>query len=125
MRRTPTFIQTRQPMTRRSVTSRRTRMTTTTPPSKAQLLRSTFDWSPLEEIALAVFVASEDESEVYVERLGDQYRWSLVHRGGPYPLLRATARFLQVDYQSIFIGLREIGDGYSALSDNPQDEPVP
>lgn len=70
-------------------------------------------------------MATEFETEVYVERLGDRYRWSLVHRGGPYPLLRITARFLQVDYQSIFIGFREVGDGYSALSDTPGDDRVP
>jgi hypothetical protein len=95
-------------------------MTTTTPRSRAQLLRSVFEWSAIEEVALAVSVASEDQSEVYVERLGDQYRWSLVHRGGPYPLLRIAANFLQVDHRTIFIGFRDVGDGYSALSDQPE-----
>src|ERR1700683_4767958 len=94
-------------------------------PSRSRLIMSTRDWSPLEEVALAVSVATEDETKVYVERLSDRYRWSLIHRGGPYPLLRITARFLQVDYQSIFIGCREVGDGYSALSDDPQGERVP
>jgi len=99
--------------------------TMTPPPSRAQLLRGSFDWSPIEDVALAVSVASHDESEVYVERLGDRYRWSLVHRGGPYPLLRIAARFLQVDYQSIFIGFRDVGNGYSALSADPEAEPTP
>ncbi len=31
------------------------------------------------------------QTNVYVERLGDRYRWSLIHRGGPYPLLWITA----------------------------------
>jgi hypothetical protein len=86
---------------------------------------STRDWSSLEDVAHAIAVATEFETEVYVERLGDRYRWSLVHRGGPLPLLRITARFLQVDYQSILIGCRAVGDGYSALSDTPGDDRVP
>jgi hypothetical protein len=85
---------------------------------------STRDWSSLQEVAYAVSVATEYETEVYVERMGDCYRWSLIHRGGPYPLLRITARFLQVDYQSIFVACREVGDGYSALSDTPEDDQV-
>jgi hypothetical protein len=97
----------------------------TTTPSRAQLLRSTFAWSSIEEVALAVSVASEDQSEVYVERLGDLYRWSLVHRGGPYPLLRTAARFLQLDYRSLFIGFRAVADGYSALSADAEAEPIP
>jgi hypothetical protein len=94
-------------------------------PPRSRLIQSTRDWSPIEEVALAVSVATEHETEVYVERLGDRYRWSLIHRGGPYPLLRITARFLEVDYSSLFIGCRAVGDGYSALSDDPRGEPVP
>ncbi len=94
-------------------------------PPRSRLIKSVRDWSPLEEVALAVSVATEYETEVYVERLGDRYRWSLVHRGGPYPLLRITARFLQVDYHSIFIACRDLGDGYSALCDTPEDDQVP
>jgi hypothetical protein len=94
----------------------------TTPARRAQLILSTRDWSPLSPVAEAVSVATEHESEVYVERLGSRYRWSLVHRGGGYPLLRITARFLQVDYQRIFIGFRPVGDGYSALT--PDEEAV-
>lgn len=40
---------------------------------------------------VAVSVATEFQTSVNVERLGDRYRWSLIHRGGPYPLLRITA----------------------------------
>jgi hypothetical protein len=86
---------------------------------------STRDWSSLEDVALAVSVASEYETEVFVERLGARYRWSLIHSGGPYPLLRITARFLQVDYHRIFIACREIAGGYSALCDTPEEVYVP
>jgi hypothetical protein len=93
----------------------------TNPARRAKLILSTRDWSHLSDVAEAVSVATEHESEVYVERLGSRYRWSLVHRGGPYPLLRITARFLQVDHQRIFIGFRPVGDGYSALLPDEQD----
>jgi len=89
--------------------------TAETDPARATLILSTRDWSPLSDVVEAVSVATEDESQVYVERLAHRYRWSPVHRGGPYPLLRITARFLQADYQNIFIGCRDVGGGYSAL----------
>ena len=94
-------------------------------PARSQLFLSTHKWSPLEDVALAVSVATENVSKLYVERLDHEYRWSLVHRGGPYPLLRITARFLEVDYQSIFIGFEDVGDGYSALSEDPEVERAP
>ncbi len=40
---------------------------------------------------VAVSVATEFQTNVYVVRLGDRYRWSLIHRGGPCSLLRITA----------------------------------
>jgi hypothetical protein len=95
----------------------------TTPARRAQLILSTRDWSPLPDVAEAVSVATECETAIYAERLGSRYRWSLVHRGGPYPLLRITARFLQVDYQRIIIGFRPVGDGFSALLPD-EDEPA-
>ncbi len=94
-------------------------------PSRSRLIKSTRDWSSLEDVATAVSVATEYESAFYIERIGHTYRWSLVHRGGPYPLLRTTARFLGVDFRSIFIGCREVGDGYSALSEHPGGDPPP
>lgn len=94
-------------------------------PPRSQLFLSTCVWSPLEDVALAVSVATEDVSKLYVERLDQQYRWSLIHRGGPYPLLRITARFLEADYHSIFIGFDQIEDGYSALREDPELERPP
>jgi hypothetical protein len=83
---------------------------------RAQLIRSVFEPSPLEDVARAVSVATEKESQLYVERFGDLWRWSLVHGGGPYPLLRVTARFLKVDYTAIVIGHRQIEGGLSVLT---------
>ena len=90
---------------------------------RSQLIKSCVDWSTIETVAMAVSVATEFQSQVYVERLGDPYRWSLVHRGGPYPLLRITAKYLQVDYHSIMVGCREVGDGWSGLNGN-ETEPL-
>jgi hypothetical protein len=50
--------------------------------------------------------------------VGDRYRWSLIQRGGPYPLSRITAEYLQVDYHSIIVGCREVGDGWLGLNGN-------
>ncbi len=83
-----------------------------------QLIESSRDWSTIETVALAVSVATDFQSQVYVEQLEDRYRWSLIHRGGPYPLLRITAKYLQVDYHSIIVGCREVGDGWSGLNGN-------
>lgn len=48
------------------------------------------------------------------------WRWSLAHRGGSYPLLRITARFLRVNYARIIIGFRTIADGYAVLCEDPK-----
>jgi hypothetical protein len=88
---------------------------------RAQLIRSVFEPSPLEDVALAMSVATEKEGQLYVERFGDLWRWSLVHGGGPYPLLRVTARFLKVDYTAILIGHRQIEGGLSVLTRDTEE----
>ena len=65
-------------------------------------------------------VATEKETHLYVERFGDLWRWSLVHGGGPYPLLRVTARFLKVDYHAILIGHRQIDGRLSVFTRDPE-----
>ena len=85
-------------------------------PEQAQLIRSVFEPSTLEDVARAMSVATKKETQLYVERFGDLWRWSLVHGGGPYPLLRVTARFLKVDYTAILIGHRQIEGGLSVLT---------
>jgi hypothetical protein len=92
---------------------------------RARLIRSVFEPSPLEEVALAMSEATEQEPKLYVERLGDLWRWSLVHSGGPYPLLRVTARFLKMDYTAIFIGHRQIKGGLSVLTRDPGEATQP
>jgi hypothetical protein len=94
-------------------------------PEIAGFSYSIFEPSAIEAVAEAVFVASEHASEVYVERFDDRYRWSLVHKGGAYPLLRVTANFLQMDYHALAIGFRTVVDGYTALAEYLDHDPRP
>ncbi|MGO8826221.1 MAG: hypothetical protein ACLQU9_13410 [Acidimicrobiales bacterium] len=88
---------------------------TTPDPERDRLARSVFHPSSLEEVAEAVSAATEKFHDIYVERRGDQYRWSFATKGGPYPLLRITARFLRMDPYSLRgVGSRVVGDGWCA-----------
>jgi hypothetical protein len=92
---------------------------------RARLIRSIFEPSTIEAVAEAVSAAWDAGSALYVERLEDRYRWSFAHKGGSYPLLRVTARFLQMDYQALYIGFRTVDDGYAVLAKDPEHEPIP
>ena len=87
--------------------------------NRATLIQSIRTWSPLAAVADAVSVASAVENRIYIERLGDRYRWSLSSKGGSYPLLRVTARFAEVDYQRIVVGFRTLPDGTAIICDDP------
>lgn len=84
-------------------------------PVRHRMIGSTFVPSPLYEVAEAVSTATEHEHTVYVERIGVLYRWALAHTGGPYPILRITARFLRCDYHDIIVGCRHVGNGWSVV----------
>ena len=86
---------------------------------RVALIQSARTWSPLEEVALAVSVASETERLIFVERRSDLYRWSLAHPGGGYPILRVTARFLHVDHARIVVGFRTLPSGMAIMCDDP------
>jgi hypothetical protein len=92
---------------------------------RVQLLQSALHPSTLDDVARAVAVATETEKKVYVERTGDAYRWSLTHSGGPYPLLRITARFLRVDYTRVVVPCRSVAPGVSVLMRDPDDVEPP
>ena len=89
-------------------------------PGRRRLIRSVFEPSPLEEVAVAVTIASlEEAGDIYVERTKGRYRWSLAHRGGPYPLLRIVARFLHGDHQLAMIGYWTTPDGWCIWVKDP------
>jgi hypothetical protein len=89
-------------------------------PARQRLIRSVFEPSSLEEVTAAVAVAvAEGERDIYVERSRGQYRWSLCSKGGSYPLLRITARFLKVDYRRAFIGFCTIPGDWCILVEDP------
>ena len=94
-------------------------------PERERLSRSVFRPSPLDEVAEAISVASEDFYDIYVERRGDLWRWSFATTGGPYPLLRITARFLEMDPCSLVgVGSRVVGDGWGVqIVDDTDTEP--
>lgn len=94
-------------------------------PARSRLLRSVFEPSTVGVVAEAISVATEQETRVYVERFPEGWRWSLAHRGGGYPLLRITARFLRVDYHRIVVGFRTLDNGYSILCDDPDNPRLP
>lgn len=80
-------------------------------PERERLFRSVFQQSTLEEAAEAISVATEQFHDFYVGRRSGQYQWSFATQGGPYPLLRITARFLKMDPQYLAgVGSRVIGD---------------
>jgi hypothetical protein len=89
-------------------------------PERLLLLRSVFEPSPLPVVAEAVSAATEHETHLYVERLDNGWRWSLAHRGGSYPLLRISARFLNVSHNRIMVGFRTLPDGFAVLCEDPQ-----
>jgi hypothetical protein len=94
-------------------------------PERVRLTRSIYAPSSLDAVAEAVAVATQVEKRIYVERTGDEYRWSLTHPGGPYPILRITARFLRVDYHAIVVGSRKVADGVCVIAGDPASDLAP
>ena len=93
--------------------------------TRSEMIRSSRTWSELNVVAEAVAAASETEPVVYIERRGDKYRWSLATKGGGWPLLRISARFLGVDYRRIHIGFRTLPNGVAILCEDPSNFDVP
>ena len=81
--------------------------------TRSRLAGSIFETCTIEQTAeqIALFGAPRF-ARVYVERRGKAYRWSIVHRGGPYPLLRELAQLLDVPHESIALPFATI-DGWT------------
>jgi hypothetical protein len=93
--------------------------------ARSEMIQSSRTWSALNVVAEAVAAASGTEPVVYVERRGDEYRWSLATKGGGYPLLRISARFLGVDYRRIYVGFRTLPNGTAILCEDPSNFDTP
>jgi hypothetical protein len=93
--------------------------------ARSEMIQSCRTWSELNVVTEAVAAASETEPVVYVERRGDEYRWSLATKGGGYPLLRISARFLGVDYRRIYVGFRTLPNSTAILCEDPANFDTP
>ncbi|MEP7378025.1 MAG: hypothetical protein ABI725_00525 [Chloroflexota bacterium] len=86
--------------------------------------RSISHGAPLDEVAQAIAATNGLIRFIYVERLGaDLYRWSPAHRGGPYPLMRETARYLGVNHHGLVLPFRSLAD--TGLTVIPADASEP
>jgi hypothetical protein len=70
----------------------------------------------LDEVTEAIAAFGPSESvPAYVERRGSRYGWSPAHRGGPYPLSREVASFLEIDHRKLLIGFKTLS-GWCVIS---------
>jgi hypothetical protein len=67
------------------------------------LAGSIFAYCTLEQVAEQIAASAAQFDCIYVERLGSTYRWSPMHRGGPYPLLREVAKLLDLPYRLLVL----------------------
>ena len=102
--------------------TRRPARGTSPDPERLQLLQAAFESHPRDFVARGVAVASRTERVVYVDRDATGWRWSLTNTGGPYPLLRITARFLLCDHRRIFFAFRTVGERYAILDRGDGEE---
>ncbi len=63
---------------------------------------------------------------VWVGRRGAEFRWSPATRGGPYPLLRMVARYLELDHYSLAVKGVEALDGWTIVEgdESPDAEAI-
>lgn len=63
---------------------------------------------PLEAVAEAI-ARVRPGLTVYVERRRSGYRWSIAAAGGPYPLLRELALYLDLPHTQIMVPFNTVG----------------
>ena len=98
-------------------------------PVRYELFTTTCRPFPLDELAAYVAGVSLGQRIVYVDRRAEGYTWSFVHGGGPYPLLREVAQFIDYPYTKLVLGGRAVGDRRCGLigadnDDKPDDHVV-
>jgi hypothetical protein len=55
----------------------------------------------IEHVAEAIAGHAQPGQDAYIERRSAGYRWSPVHAGGSYPLLRTVAAMIDVNYHAL------------------------
>ena len=87
------------------------------------LADSMFSYCPLEQVAEQISASGARFDRIYVERRGTKYRWSLVHLGGPYPLLREVAQLLDVSYHSLVLPFGTVEEWTIVLTEDLDANP--
>ena len=87
------------------------------------LVGSIFAYCTLDQVTEQIAEYAGGSDRIYVERRGSGYRWSLVHRGGAYPLLREVAKLLDVPYRSLILHFGTIDGWTIALTPEPDAAP--
>jgi hypothetical protein len=92
-------------------------------PARVELAIRVLRPSSADEVLEAIRAyATALDAPVYVERAGDRYRWSPVHRGGPSALGHVLARFLGCEFSDVTIGFVTL-DGWCVIRD-PKEPPA-
>ena len=99
--------------------------TSTPDPERLALLQTRCELLPLDTLAEHVAAVSARQRRVYVERLGDGYSWSFVHAGGPYPLLREVAAFVDLPHTRIIVPCRTVGEKWCVMTGPDEDDNPP
>jgi hypothetical protein len=97
-------------------------------PQRLALLRTACRTTTLDRVAehvAALAALTPAPRHVGVERHPDGYRWTVVHKGGPYPLLREVAQFLGVPHDGLVVGSRPFELPWCALQLGPDDGASP
>lgn len=71
--------------------------------------------------AMCAYALALDEP-VYVERIGERFRWSPAHRGGPTALLHLLAKFIGCEHTELTVGFVTL-DGWCVIR-TPEEPPA-
>lgn len=79
--------------------------------------------SPLADVTASISDAtSRADLTVWIGCRNGEYRWSPATRGGPYPLQRLLARYLNLDHERLMLTAIEVAPGWSIVQgDGPAD----
>ena len=93
------------------------------PPDVARRASAIRQWSEPADVIDAIVSATEAyDLTVWVGASEHGWRWSPATKGGPYPLLRMVARYLNLDHRQLLVGAIASGDGWTiADGDGPAD----